>query len=338
VAILLVAHELTTEGKDYADFYKTLKEAANGWWHYFDNIWIVNTGLSADQFAKKLYPHMTKADRLLVVKLTKDKQGWLPPDAWEWLNERSYDWVGLMTATDWLTLALVLVTGFYAFVTYRILRANEALVAAMREQQLAMNRPYVQIGVSLRIGTNLLYLSIRNTGRTPAGNVRLQLDRAFHCLANPAPDHNIATYSAFSKAIDSLPSGSELLFLLGTGPSVFSADANDQLTPKVFSLTAEYKYLGQQFNETTTVDLHPFRNSHIPQDPVVDELERVRKSIDSFPRSMRWELGRDRTWNLCASALEGLYAELSQSRPWRPRSFLRRRKANSKFWGWTAKP
>lgn len=47
-----------------------------------------------------------------------------------------------MTATEWLTLVLVAITGFYAWATLRILKANEASVAAMRDQQEAEQRPY----------------------------------------------------------------------------------------------------------------------------------------------------------------------------------------------------
>lgn len=39
-----------------------------------------------------------------------------------------------MSSTDWLTLVLVVVTAFYAWATYRILRANEAVVKAMQDQ------------------------------------------------------------------------------------------------------------------------------------------------------------------------------------------------------------
>ena len=73
-----------------------------------------------------------------------------------------------LTATDWLTLALVVVTAFYAWATFRILRANEGVVAAMREQTEALLRPYIVVSASPRVGTTLLCLEVRNTGRSPA--------------------------------------------------------------------------------------------------------------------------------------------------------------------------
>jgi hypothetical protein len=90
MAVLLVAYQLKTVGKDYAPFHDTVQKTANGWCHYIDNVWIVNTHLTAHQFAEKLYPHMTKDDWLLVTRISAEYQGWLPKDAWDWLNTQIY--------------------------------------------------------------------------------------------------------------------------------------------------------------------------------------------------------------------------------------------------------
>jgi hypothetical protein len=47
------------------------------------------------------------------------------------------------TNTDWLTLELVVITGFHAWATLKILHANEAMVSTMRDQQNAAMRPDV---------------------------------------------------------------------------------------------------------------------------------------------------------------------------------------------------
>ena len=45
-----------------------------------------------------------------------------------------------MTITDWLTLVLVLITAFYAWAAFRILKANESVVGACRSR-LRRNTP-----------------------------------------------------------------------------------------------------------------------------------------------------------------------------------------------------
>jgi hypothetical protein len=88
--VLLVTYSLKNKQKDYSELFSAIKANANGWWHYLDNTWVVNTNKSADEFTRELFPYIEKPDRLLVVKITGDHQGWLPKDAWNWLNNRHY--------------------------------------------------------------------------------------------------------------------------------------------------------------------------------------------------------------------------------------------------------
>jgi hypothetical protein len=90
MSVLLITHELKTKDKDYEPFYNALKTNCSYWWHFLDVTWIVDTPLTAHQYANLLYPHITNEDRLLVVKITKEHQGWLPKDAWDWLASRIY--------------------------------------------------------------------------------------------------------------------------------------------------------------------------------------------------------------------------------------------------------
>jgi len=61
----------------------------------------------------------------------------------------------IMTNTYWLTLALIVITAFYAWATLKILRANEAMVSTMRDQQNAAMRRYILVSTSVRTGTQL---------------------------------------------------------------------------------------------------------------------------------------------------------------------------------------
>ena len=90
MSILLITHALNDQAKNYAPFFEALKNNANYWWHYLDTTWIVSTHYSANDYAKLLYPYMNDTDRLLVVKIAKEYQGWLPTEAWDWLNNKQY--------------------------------------------------------------------------------------------------------------------------------------------------------------------------------------------------------------------------------------------------------
>ena len=103
-----------------------------------------------------------------------------------------------LTPTDWLTLALVVLTGLYAWTTFRILRANEAVVTAMKVQTEAQLRPYIVVGAAPRIGTTLMCLHVENTGRSAAVEVSLTMDRAFYPHAERREHENLAKLPAFT--------------------------------------------------------------------------------------------------------------------------------------------
>src|SRR5450759_5869321 len=108
-----------------------------------------------------------------------------------------------MSNSDLLTLALVVITSVYAWATLKILRANEAMVSTMRDQQNAAMRPYISVTTNLRTGTQLFYLSIKNVGKTAALGLKLSLDKSFYQLGDKREDRNIANSAAFSRPIDS---------------------------------------------------------------------------------------------------------------------------------------
>jgi len=190
-----------------------------------------------------------------------------------------------MTNTDWLTLALVLVTAFYAWATLKILRANEAIVSTMRNQQNAAMRPYVVVSVSPRSGTQLLYLSIKNTGKTAAFGLELSLSKNFYQLGEEK--RNLAKSAAFSHIIDCLPPEAQLLFLLGNGPMLFGSSNTDEISPLVFHVTAKYMSGSESISETTAVDLRPYSNTDVQHDPIAEELEKLRQEFVKLSRSLQ---------------------------------------------------
>lgn len=184
--------------------------------------------------------------------------------------------------SEWLTLANVMLTAVFAGLTFFILRANRAAVRAMREQMTEQARPYIHVAVQVRLGTPILQLAIRNVGRSPAQGLRLRLDRDFYQFGDRQSAKNLASQTAFTQPIDCLPPGTELLFDLDSGITIFATHADRAETPLTFLVSAEYRYGNSTYSEETHVDLRPFMGTSIPRHPVVEELERVRQSIEKL--------------------------------------------------------
>src|SRR5690242_19808780 len=86
--LLLVTFSLRNQLKDYDSFFVTLRGNASQWCHYIEQTFLVRTPYDVQEFCNRLYPHMEKTDSLLVVKMDgAQRQGWLPQEAWDWMNQ-----------------------------------------------------------------------------------------------------------------------------------------------------------------------------------------------------------------------------------------------------------
>jgi hypothetical protein len=190
-----------------------------------------------------------------------------------------------LTPIDWLTLALVVITGLYAWATFRILRANEAVVAAMKEQTEAQLCPYIVVSAFPRVGTTLLLLRVENVGRSPAQNLRMSMDRDFFPHAERREHENIAKIPAFVEPIRSLAPGAQVTFILGVGHVIFRA--SEDVCPRVFNVHAEYMGGSRNYIDEHTVDLRPMMHSSVVHDPIAEEVEKLRKSLEKLLTAKR---------------------------------------------------
>jgi len=175
---------------------------------------------------------------------------------------------------DWLTLVLIVITGSYAWLTFRILKTNEAAVAAMQSQTEAQLRPYVVVYVSPRIGTTYLELEIHNKGRSPALGLRLKLDKDFFSDGEDIENKNLAKLLAFTENIESLAPDTRLRFKMGFGYKIFGAEVDETICPRVFCVRAEYNFGGKCYIEENKIDVRPILQSGVIVDPIAEELKK----------------------------------------------------------------
>jgi hypothetical protein len=88
--VLLINYALQNQFKDYRPLFEAIKNCGP-WWHFMDTTWIVNTVRTPDTVSRHLQSFIdTDSDYLLVIRLQKNYQGWLPKDAWDWLNNKQF--------------------------------------------------------------------------------------------------------------------------------------------------------------------------------------------------------------------------------------------------------
>ncbi len=171
----------------------------------------------------------------------------------------------------------MLITAFYAWVTYKILRANEGVIMEMRQQARAMARPYIVVAPILEFDNPIFYLRIKNSGKTAALNLRLTIDKPFFRFGDAGKD--LSKVVAFNQPIDSFPPDAEIIFSLAQGFKIFALNAENENIPHKFSVTAQYEFDGSTVTEVNNIDLRPYMNADIPQDAYVRKLSSIDDSL-----------------------------------------------------------
>jgi len=83
--IHIVAYDLKGPAGSYPEFFETLK-AQGAWSHYLRSAWLISTRKPPERVYENLRQHIRPGDRLLVWQLGKERQGWLPRAAWDWIK------------------------------------------------------------------------------------------------------------------------------------------------------------------------------------------------------------------------------------------------------------
>jgi hypothetical protein len=81
-----VTYDLNSPGQNYKGLINEL-ESFPSRIHLLKSEWLIGTTQSAQQISDVLLKHTDKGDRLLVIKVTDYKQGWLTQDQWDWINQ-----------------------------------------------------------------------------------------------------------------------------------------------------------------------------------------------------------------------------------------------------------
>ena len=87
--IYAINYDLKKPGQDYTDLHEAIKSCGD-WWHFLGSTWLVDTPLNAQDVWQRLAPLVDGNDIVLVIGVTREYQGWLPQQAWDWINARSF--------------------------------------------------------------------------------------------------------------------------------------------------------------------------------------------------------------------------------------------------------
>ena len=81
----LISYDLKMPNRNYDGLHKAIK-GLGFWSHYLESTWIIKTRHDVNQIQRTLNAQIDEDDSLLIIKVTKEFGGWLPTDAWKWIN------------------------------------------------------------------------------------------------------------------------------------------------------------------------------------------------------------------------------------------------------------
>lgn len=83
---LLISYDLHSPGQNYSKLEGHIKSVGPVI-RCLASTWIVKSLASAQAIYDRLAPAVDKNDRILVTRITDDRQGWMQQDVWDWLNQ-----------------------------------------------------------------------------------------------------------------------------------------------------------------------------------------------------------------------------------------------------------
>ena len=182
---------------------------------------------------------------------------------------------GTTATTNLISLILVIVTGVYVLLTWRIANANKGMLDNIREQYRDSLRPVVFPSLQVRDQV-VLALAITNSGKSPAYRVRVQIDRDFFQFAEPT--RNIRDFPLFNQEIPVFAPGAEIPIDLAQGFNLNKEHEDRNITPSKFNVTVTYASRDQEFEETVPIDIGPYFETHHPKS-IGEWLGEIEKQI-----------------------------------------------------------
>lgn len=86
----IISYHIKSDPTNYLPLFEHIKNNYS-WWHYLDNTWIIISKDTAKVIYDKLSPFLDADINILIFELGKDRQGWLPKKAWNWIKENVGD-------------------------------------------------------------------------------------------------------------------------------------------------------------------------------------------------------------------------------------------------------
>ena len=91
-AMIYVVSYLLNPKRDASQLLTEIQRPPVGWCHYLDDTWLITTSETAQDIYNRLSKYLVNTDRILIVEMKPNARyfGFLPKDAWDWIEQHKY--------------------------------------------------------------------------------------------------------------------------------------------------------------------------------------------------------------------------------------------------------
>jgi len=87
--IYAISYDLNSPGQKYHRVKEAIESCGDSI-KPMESFWLVDSNLTYSQISEKVRLVHDANDRHLVMRMSREYQGWLTQDAWDWINQRQH--------------------------------------------------------------------------------------------------------------------------------------------------------------------------------------------------------------------------------------------------------
>ena len=91
MAVYMITYDLNSTGQKYNDVIKAIKDSSAAWCSYWKSSYLIKSSLTVEQISDKITPHLDNNDRMIVIEVKNNYQGWLSEKQWKFIRESIFN-------------------------------------------------------------------------------------------------------------------------------------------------------------------------------------------------------------------------------------------------------
>ncbi len=91
MAAYMITYDLNSSGQKYDKVIQAIKDSSTGaWCSYWKSSYLIKSSLTPNQISDNIKPHLDSNDRLIIIEVKNNYQGWLSDKQWKYIRENIF--------------------------------------------------------------------------------------------------------------------------------------------------------------------------------------------------------------------------------------------------------